>query len=170
MTSSATDLLRVLGGRAHSAHARPDGPHAMASASEIARTGSFAQLLEAARSGHFSGGPPVTVHPSSGVSLTPDQMQRLSVAADMAQAAGATRALVRIDGMSLLMDVGVRSITASVKIAPGEVVTGIDALVEVPAAGDPPKVQAVGSPAGLRSGPLAAMPRSVADALIPSAG
>lgn len=169
MSSFPADLLRVLGGSASATRARPDGPIGPPSADETARSGTFAQLLEAARSGRFSGGPPVTIHPSSGVSLTPDQLQRLTVATDMAQAAGATRALVRLDGMSLLLDVGVRSVTASVSLAPGEVLTGIDALVEVPAAGDP-KVEPVGAPAGLRSGPFAGIPRAVAAALGASTG
>ncbi|MCG3124348.1 MAG: hypothetical protein GIKADHBN_02811 [Phycisphaerales bacterium] len=166
MTGSAVDLLRTLGGSGGATKVRPDTAPPAPSADQLARSGTFAELLAAARSGDIASNVPITVLPTAGVELSPDQLQRLSVAADMAQAAGSTHALVQIDGMNLLMDVGARSITGSVKLVPGEVVTGIDSMIQVPAAPGVPTVEALTAPtSALRQGPLAAVPPAVARAL-----
>ena len=164
--NSTTDLLRMLGGSGTAARVRPSGVTPPPNASELTRTGSFAQLLAAARKGELGGGNPVTVRPEAGVELSPDQLQRLTVAADMAQTAGATRALVRIDGKTLLMDVGARSITASISPAPGEVVTGIDSVIDVPQAPGSPTVSGVTQGSlPLNSPALTSISRSLAEAL-----
>lgn len=166
MTSTPTDLLKMLGGAGHAARVRPSSGEARPSAAELTRTGTFADLLAAARKGELGGGNPVSVLPGANVELSPDQIQRLSVAADMAQSAGATRALVRIDGQTLLMDVGARSITAKVNAVPGQVVTGIDSVIDVPPAPSAPTIQSADPGLqALRSPRLSGMAKSVADAL-----
>ncbi len=167
MTSNAADLLRILGGNGGASRVRPSTQAQPQSLEELTRTGSFADLLSAARKGEMPGGPQVSVARDAGVQFTPEQLQRLTVAADMAQAAGATRALVRIDGQSVLLDVGARTITAKVNAAPGQVVTGIDSLIEVPGGAGQPVVQAISdaAAASLKTGPLAGVSKSVADAL-----
>ena len=114
--------------------------------------GGFASLLDRARSGSLSSGLGVTVDELAGVELTPEQLARLADAADRAQAQGAQRALVLIDGQALTLDVAVREITGKADFSPGKVLTGIDAVVHVPPAGatvDSTGVSVTGPPAVL---------------------
>ncbi|MBL8761216.1 MAG: hypothetical protein JNL50_07930 [Phycisphaerae bacterium] len=124
---SAHDLLRAL---------RP-GPGAHAAAGPTGagvESLDFEAMLRKVRSEGFQSGLGVSIAPGADLELTNDQMQRLAAAADVAQAHGASRALVTIDGMSLLLDVGVRTITGKVDIRPGVPVTGVDAVLHVPGA------------------------------------
>lgn len=136
------DLLKTLGGTGSAARARAYAEPDRLSTGELTRTGTFAELLAKARSGEIQSNVPITIARNSGVELSPDQLQRLSVAADMAQSAGATRCLVHIDGQSLMLDVGARQITGKASASPGEVITGIDAVLEVPAAPGTPTLGA----------------------------
>ena len=92
----------------------------------------FETMLKRVKAEGFHSGLGVTVAPEAGVQLSDDQLQRIAAAADVAQAHGVNRALVTIDGMNLLLDVGVRSITGKVDIQPGVPVTGVDAVMRVP--------------------------------------
>lgn len=98
----------------------------------------FASLLDRARSGSLSSGLGVTIDEFAGIELSADQLARLADAADRAQAQGAQRALVLIDGQALTMDVALREVTGRADISGGRVLTGIDAVVSVPPAGAAP--------------------------------
>jgi len=125
MATNSTDLLRglasgVLPGGIESTRQRRSTPTSLSSAS-------FSQLFESlAKAGS---GLPVTVAGSSGVELTNEQLARVAQAADKAEAQGAQRALVMIDGQALQLDVGVRQITGKVDLNATDVLPGIDAVV-----------------------------------------
>lgn len=139
---SAHDLLRAL---------RP-GPGAHAAAGPTGagvESLDFEAMLRKVRSEGFQSGLGVSIAPGADLELTNDQMQRLA-AADVAQAHGASRALVTIDGMNLLLDVGVRTITGKVDIRPGVPVTGVDAVLHVPGAPGQPAA-AIASSTGATS-------------------
>lgn len=126
MTTTGADLLKLLGGLA--------APGAVPSASgSPASTGGidFASLLQRAASGEAASGRPVSIAKGAGVELTEDQLTRLAAAADKAEAQGATRALVMIDGRALTMDIAVRQVTGAADLGAG-VLTGIDAVLSVP--------------------------------------
>ena len=127
MTTSA-ELLRMLGsiGAPGSAPGAPAGS---------APSGvDFASLLKQASAGALSSGLPVTIAKGSTVQLSSDQLARIAVAADQAQAQGANRALVLIDGKAIKLDVAVRQITGAADLNSGGVLTGIDSVVSIPAA------------------------------------
>ncbi len=98
----------------------------------------FRSLLERAQGGEVSSGLPVTIAPGAGVTLTQAQLTRLADAADRAEAQGASRALVLIDGMALRLDVGVREVTGAAEIKADTVLTGIDAVISVGPGGESP--------------------------------
>jgi hypothetical protein len=126
MTTSGTDLLKLLGGlAAPGAGSTPAG--------SASPTGSvdFASLLQRAATGEATSGRPVSIAKGAGVDLTEDQLSRLAAAADKAEAQGATRALVLIDGKALTIDIAVRQVTGAADLGAG-VLTGIDAVVSVP--------------------------------------
>lgn len=125
---SGSELLRALqSGR---------GAHPTAAASKVGvESLDFEAMLKRVKAEGFHSGLGVTVAPEAGVQLSDDQLQRIAAAADVAQAHGVNRALVTIDGMNLVLDVGVRSITGKVDIQPGVPVTGVDAVMHVPDSG-----------------------------------
>lgn len=94
--------------------------------------GDFQAMLDRARQGEVESGLPVTIDDRAGVTLTDDQLRRLAVAADRAEAQGATRALVLIDGMALRLDVGLREVTGVAELKGNAPLTGIDAVISVP--------------------------------------
>jgi hypothetical protein len=120
------ELLRLL---ASTGHAGGRGP---SPAAEPGGANGFAALLARAERGEVSSGLPVTIARGAGVELTLDQLSRLAAAADRAEARGATRALVLIDGLALRLDVGVRQVTGVADLGSGDVLTGIDAVIRVP--------------------------------------
>jgi hypothetical protein len=100
---------------------------------------SFQEMLDQANTGGVSSGLPVRVARTAGVDLSASQLNRLSAAADRAEAAGATKAVFMIDGMVLQMDVGLRTITGQADLGTTKVLNGVDAVVTVaPEAGDVP--------------------------------
>lgn len=128
MSIPGTELLRLLAG-AGSALLRPGSAAAPAGAADGL---DFSSLLQKAKAGEIASGREVTIASKAGLSLTPDQLQRLSVAADRAEAQGATRALVLLDGMALKLDVTTRQITGAADLSAGGVLTDIDAVVGLP--------------------------------------
>lgn len=74
----------------------------------------FADLLGKARAGFEPSGLPVELGKGVDLELTKDQLQRLSQAADRAEAQGAQTAVVMIDGRALELDVTLRTITGEV--------------------------------------------------------
>lgn len=95
---------------------------------------SFADLLERAAGGKLRSGEPVNIAPGSGVELTADQLERVRLAADRLDAAGAAEGVILVDGMALRYDVLTRTITGEADLGAG--VAGIDAVVRAPEADD----------------------------------
>lgn len=129
MSTTAADLLRLLESTA-TPQVRPGNAGA-----PLAAGSDFASMLTKAQSGQLSSGRQVTLSPKANVSLTPDQLMRLSVAADQAEAQGATRALVFMDGMALHVNLTTRECSGQVDLSSGGVLTDVDAVVGVPSAG-----------------------------------
>lgn len=90
--------------------------------------GGFEQALEAARSGELGSGRVVVSGAELGVDLSADQLERLSYAADVAEAQGATTAAVLMDGMVIRLDVESRTALAS-SPAEGALMTGVDVVL-----------------------------------------
>lgn len=101
-------------------------------------TATFDELLRRARESTTPSGAPVTIAGGSGVSLNEQQLQRLAAAADKAEAAGASRALVLIDGQALMLDVGVRTVTGRASLEGTNVHSGFDAVISVESGGGVP--------------------------------
>lgn len=144
MNITPNDLLRKLG-----SGVRPD---ATASGSGVTarapmnrpvgvESADFASLLDDVHAGKMNSARPLSVATGANVELSSDQMQRLAVAADAAEAAGAQRLLAMIDGQGVTIDVDSRTITGSTDALKGRVVTDVDAFIVVPD----------GSPAALKS-------------------
>lgn len=135
----ATDLLRRLAG----------GVHPVERASPPAPEGEFSWLLDQARRGELTTDLPVRVP----IGLTPavdDRVRReLSVAADMAESEGITRAVVLVDDRAFRVDVRTRTVidAPDAQIA---AVGDIDGLVIRPT--DPAATQAI-PPAPPATGP-----------------
>jgi hypothetical protein len=134
MTTDPASLLRALG-----SGIRPAGVDSSSKqgAPRLIEGPSFQQMLEQAETGGVSSDLPIRVSRHAGVDLSPSQLNRLAGAADRAEAAGATKALVMIDGMVLQMDVGLRTITGKADTGATKVLNGVDAVVTVaPEAGE----------------------------------
>jgi hypothetical protein len=122
---------------------------------EQADGASFASLLRQAEQGTLSSGREVTVGKGVEVKLDREQLARLSAAADRAEASGAVHALVMMDGMALKIDVQARTIVGQADAASGQVLTGIDSVVTIPASGEgassgaPPILPYPGAGAGM---------------------
>ena len=105
-----------------------------ASAATAASAGgglNFANLLTAARSGQLTSNRPVEASPEAQGQLSSDQLSRIAVAADHAESAGMSSALVMIDGKAVKLDVTAREVTAVVD--PRVVaVTDIDGVLAAP--------------------------------------
>lgn len=125
MTNSAINLLRglasgILPGGVESARKNGNTVGDVGS-------GSFSQLFNSiSKSGS---GLPVSVASGAGLELSAEQLSRIALAADKAQAQGANRALVMIDGQALQLDVGVRQITGKVDLNSTDVLSGVDTVV-----------------------------------------
>ena len=129
MIGLAIDLLRHL--------ASGIIPGSSTTSSQPAQPGAadFAKLLAQAKDGQLASNQPVSVSPRSKLNLSPDQMQRLSVAADRAQAAGLHTAMVMLDGKPLLMDVQSRQVLGAFDASAREAST-VDGVVAAPSAQD----------------------------------
>lgn len=126
MTGSPLDLLRLLGsglsalgGRSRSAKVSIDGS-------------SFADLLEQAKAGQVQSGIPIRTADGVDLKLTPQQLDRLALAADRAEAQGAARALVMLDGTAIKLDVATRTITGTVDLSQSLVLSGFDTVISAP--------------------------------------
>lgn len=125
MSTLSTNMLRTLLGTQPNAQA----------AGTPANTGglNFAGLLSAARAGGVTSDRPVEAAPEAAGKLTPEQLQRIAVAADHAESAGMVDALVLIDGQAVKLDVLSRQVTAVMD--PRTVaITDIDGVLAAPPA------------------------------------
>jgi hypothetical protein len=95
----------------------------------------FADLLEKVRAGELASSQPVEIAPGANVELSPEQLARLGVALDAAEAAGHDRVLALIDGKALTVDVSGRMVMESHSPADARVLNGFDAVISVPAGG-----------------------------------
>lgn len=133
--SESIDLLRSLAGT-HAVRAAAAASPGIAQGSiPSVGTDSFASLLEQARSGKVDSGVPLRIPSQLGLNLNASQVERLMKAADQAEAQGAGRALVMMDGMGITLDVATRTVTGTVDASHPGVLEGIDAVVV--AAADP---------------------------------
>jgi hypothetical protein len=123
MGTHPLQLLQRLGGSASVASLSAHPP--------VGDAGHFAALLQGARRGELEGSAPVQIGRDVPVRLDSQQLQRLSVAADRAQAQGMDAALMLIDGQVLKMDVGTRTITQRLDGA-STLAADIDGVVTVP--------------------------------------
>lgn len=89
----------------------------------------FDQLLAQARQGSVSSGRRIEVAFAMSPALDETQMMRLGRAADLAEASGARRALMLVDGRGLVLGVSDRSLQA--ELAAATSVAGIDAAFYV---------------------------------------
>ena len=71
----------------------------------------FDELLRQARAGAIASGRDLAVAYRPAEALTRGELDRLAAAADLAEASGAQRALLLLDGRGLLLDVGARTLT-----------------------------------------------------------
>ena len=94
----------------------------------------FDELLARASEGLIASGRPVSAQFAATEPFTGEQLARLSAAADLAEAAGATRALLLMDGRGLVLDVPTRTLAAELSADAASRVTRLDAAVFV--AGD----------------------------------
>ncbi len=142
MTSPA-DWLRLLGSgvRAPAAGARALPAPIDPTSPTFALT--LDKALDQARTGEFASGIEVTVADGVGIELSSDQVARLSAAADHAQAQGAARAIVLIDGLALRLDVAVRQVTGVADLSTPGVIGGVDSII---VAGHAPRDARAGAP------------------------
>ncbi len=89
----------------------------------------FDQLLAQARQGSVLSGRRIEVAFAMSPALDETQMRRLGMAADLAEASGARRALMLVDGRGLVLGVSDRSLQA--ELASATPVAGIDVAVYV---------------------------------------
>lgn len=103
-------------------------------------TPGFAELLSQARGGSPPSGGPVEVDASAELAtpLSEEQLGRIAEAVDRAEAAGASRALVLVDGRALRVDVLTRRVVEEVDLSGGAPAVDVDAVVEA-AGGEEPE-------------------------------
>ncbi len=92
----------------------------------------FAELLSRVQGGDIASNQPVDIAPGAKIELTPDQLKRLGVALDAAEAAGHDRVLALIDGQALTIDVQSRMVMESHSPADARMLTDLDAVISVP--------------------------------------
>lgn len=139
--ASGLDLLRALGsgvtpGREVNAGVAPGGID-------------FGALLDGARRGEIRTGREVSIEPALKLEFSDEQMERLSRAVDRAEASGAGRALVLLDGRALTVDVNDRRVIAQQSLGDERALTDIDAVVPAPSEDELEEPEAViGPPSG----------------------
>lgn len=130
--SNAIDLLKSLAG-VHASRVGGTAGTAQSATNAVAEDGqSFAALLEQARSGEIESGVPLRVPSHLGVELDGSQMKRMMKALDQAEAQGAGRAVVMMDGKGYTVDVGTRTLTGVIDMndpSTTGVLDGVDAVV-----------------------------------------
>ncbi len=126
MIFTAASMLGALGSALRPKNSQPATPATPGQSPE------FAELLSKAQRGEITSGAPVKIAKGLQLKLSDEQVGRLSVAADKAEAQGANRALVVMDGQTLQMDVASRTITGAVDTSAPGVIAGVDAIVVAP--------------------------------------
>jgi hypothetical protein len=109
---------------------------------------SFDDLLAQARQGGLQSKARVKIGKGLDIQLSPSQLERVGAAADVAQANGANRALVLVDGRAYRVDVATRTIIGEAVSTQSAAMADIDAVVTAPAAdgASPPDGKVLGPP------------------------
>lgn len=92
---------------------------------------SFDQLLSLVSDGTMRSGRPVTIDFEPAEEINDEQLERLSSAADLAESAGAQRALMLIDGRGIVLDVFGRRLVNEIAQPEQDQVVPLDAAVYV---------------------------------------
>ncbi len=120
-------------------------------AGETSSWNDFASLLKSAQDGTLRSSLPVTIASDAGVSLSDEQLARLSLATDKAEAAGVKKALVVVGGQQLTLDVQTRTITGHAHATDG-VLPGVDGVIDLDAVAQQASAAvALGVPSGFAS-------------------
>lgn len=147
MSLQSNELIKRLSGAGLGALARTSGVTQSGQGGAAAGP-DFAKLLRSAGSGGVSSELPVQVSKQSGLELSSDQLDRLGRAADRAEAAGLTSALVVIDGQALTLDVQTRTITGRFDSTSTGRVGHFDGVIAVPTAEQESDAQVLPVPGG----------------------
>lgn len=116
-------------------------------------SGDFASLLKSAQDGTLRSSLPVTIAFDAGVSLSDDQLARISLATDKAEAAGVKNALVVVGGQQLTLDVPSRTITGKALATDG-VLPNVDGVINLDALAQEASASvALGVPSGFALNP-----------------
>lgn len=120
---------------------------------QLSNSETFQAMLDQARRGDVASGLQVKTTKDCAITLTPDQIERLSAAADIAEAYGAGRAIFLIDGQALRMDVGTRTVLGPVDVSKTGVLNEADAILTVAASNQPAQtaIAKPGSPVGMNA-------------------
>lgn len=120
--------------RALASGIRPDGVGSggMGAAKPSELEGLFDSLLRKAERGEAASGRPVDLAKGADFTLSEDQLERLTHAADRAEAAGLSQVVVMMDGEAYRMDVLMRRVTERVDPSEAGVLSGIDGVVSLP--------------------------------------
>jgi len=106
----------------------------------------FDELLASAKAGKLASGRAVsTAH--EGEPISPEQLQRLAVAADRAESSGAQRAVLLLDGRALMLDVATRTI--SLELSASSAIEKIDTALYVPTESEQTDTRPLGPPGGV---------------------
>ena len=106
----------------------------------------FDELLASAKAGRLASGRAVSTA-DVGEPISPEQLQRLSIAADRAESSGAQRAVLLLDGRALMLDVPTRTISAELSAL--SAMEKIDTAVYVPTESEQTDTRPLGPPSGV---------------------
>ncbi len=106
----------------------------------------FDELLASAKAGRLASGRAVSTA-DVGEPISPEQLQRLAIAADRAESSGAQRAVLLLDGRALMLDVPTRTI--SVELSASSAMEKIDTALYVPTESEQTDTRPVGPPSGV---------------------
>lgn len=126
MKASGAELLRHL-----ASGIRPDGGSSGVQSPQL-DSATFSELLARVRRGEVHSGTPLAVDPRAEVSLSVSQLERLSIVADAAEAAGLASIVAAIDGIAVRINIADRTIIEGPLHMEGALVRDLDAFVYVP--------------------------------------
>lgn len=131
MTLDAATLLKALGSGMHPA--APIGAASPGTSQAAIGAGQFADLLDKARSGLLSSNKPVSIASeiAGRVTISEDDLARIALAADKAEAAGVRTALVVLDDQQVVLDIADRKITGLADLGDSGVIAGIDGVINL---------------------------------------
>jgi hypothetical protein len=125
------ELLKALGGLSGTRQAQ-----SAATGRPVGGGGAFDDILEQARAGEVTTDMQVRIAKGLDLKLSPDQLRRASAAADVAEANGASRAMILLDGRAYRLDVATRTIIGEAQSARSASMSDVDAVVNAPASDD----------------------------------